>query len=104
MSNKDDVAVNLFAIPGIKQPIVTDRAIDAIEDNFDALYIMDIDDRLGSDPDTISSVGDVLATFEARSLDSSFAAAFYPDVIVADAAFGRRTTIAPSAVASPVVS
>lgn len=98
MSNKDDVAINLFAIPGIKQPIVTDRAIDAIEDNFDALYIMDIDDRLGSDPDTISSVGDVLATFEARSLDSSFAAAFYPDVVVADAAFGRRATIAPSAV------
>lgn len=98
MSNKDDVAINLFAIPGIKQPIVTDRAIDAIENNFDALYIMDIDDRLGATPDTISSVGDVLATFEARSLDSSFAAAFYPDVIVADAAFGRRATIAPSAV------
>ncbi len=98
MSNKDDVAVNLFAIPGIKQPIVTDRAIDAIEDNFDALYVMDINDRLGATPDVVSSVGDVLATFEARSLDSSFAAAFYPDVIVADAAYGRRTTIAPAAV------
>ena len=98
MSNKDDVAINLFAIPGIKQPIVTDRAIDAIENNFDALYIMDVDDRLGSNPETISSVGDVLATVEARSLDSSFAAAFYPDVVVADAAFGRRTTIAPSSV------
>lgn len=98
MSNPDDVAINLFAIPGVKQSIVTDRAIEAIEDNFDALYIMDIDDRLESDPDDISSVTDVLSNFEARSLDTSFAAAYYPDVVVADAAFGRRVTIAPSAV------
>lgn len=99
MSNKDDVAINLFAMPGIKQAIVTDRAIDAIESNFDALYIMDIDDRLETSPDVVSSVGDVLETFEARSLDSSFAAAYYPDLIIAPDpnGFGRRQTIAPSA-------
>lgn len=97
MSNKDDVNINLFAIPGIKQSIVTDRAIDATEDNFDALYVMDIDDRLETDYNTISSVSDVLQNFEARSLDSSFTVAYYPDLVINDPSFGRRVTIAPSA-------
>lgn len=96
MSDPAIVAVNLFAIPGIKQPIVTDRAIQSIQNNFDALYIMDIDDQLESDPTEYSSVSDVVATFEARSLDSSFAAAYYPDLRLQDAAFGRTITVAPS--------
>jgi hypothetical protein len=97
MSDPGLVSINLFSIPGIKQSIITDRAIQAIENNFDALYIMDIDDRLEANPNQISSVGDVVATFEARSLDSSFAAAYYPDLRLTDEAFGRAITVAPSA-------
>jgi hypothetical protein len=97
MSDPSLVSINLFAIPGIKQAIITDRAIQAIEDNFDSLYIMDIDDRLEANANDISSVGDVVATFEARSLDSSFAAAYYPDLRLVDETFGRTITVAPSA-------
>ncbi len=97
MSDPDVVNINLFAIPGIKQPIITDRAVDDIENNFDALYIMDIDDRLEADPTDFSTVSDVISNFEARTLDSSFATAYYPDLRINDAAFGRSITVAPSA-------
>ena len=101
MGSKSDVDIKLLAIPGIRHPVVTDFAITAIENRFDAMYIMDIEER-----DVLNSVitgsaqrPHVLNTvnnFSNRGLDSSFAAAYFPDVIVQDPTTLGNVQVPPS--------
>ena len=45
MGSKSDVEIKLLAVPGIRNSVVTDYAIDAVENRFDSMYIMDIEER-----------------------------------------------------------
>jgi len=87
MADKSDVDIQLLAIPGIRQETITDQAIIKVEERFDALYIMDIEERDNVNTVVTSSaqkekvsVSNTVTSFTARSLDSSFAAAYFPDV------------------------
>ncbi len=85
MGEKADTNIQLLAVPGIRHATVTDDAISTIEDRFDALYIMDISQRDNVNTVVTSSaqsvnVSNTVAAFGDRSLDSSFAAAYFPDV------------------------
>jgi len=89
MKNTVNVDIQLLAIPGIREPLVTDTAVQATEERFDALFIMDIEqqDENGENVRTESdnpSVTNSLTTFRDRSVDSSFAAAYFPDVLYSD--------------------
>ena len=90
MEEKADVDIQLLAIPGLRHESVTDYAIDAVEDRFDALYIMDVEEKdaenkfMTGSSVQIPNVTFTVNRFESRNLDSSFAAAYYPDVIVKD--------------------
>lgn len=89
MKNKTDVDILLLAIPGIRHPIITNSAIDAVEGRFDALYIMDIEevDNLNAVVTSsvqIPSVTNTVNNFKNRALNTSFAAAYYPDTIITD--------------------
>lgn len=98
MKNTTEVDIQLLAIPGIRNPIVTDYATVATEERFDALYIMDIEqynengveaaDEVRKDsPDNIDdinsiiSVTNTMSSFKDRNINSSFAAAYFPDVL-----------------------
>ena len=95
MGGKSDVDIKLLAIPGLRHSSVTNYAIDTVENRFDAMYIMDIEERddlnnvvTGStgaarDLDSIN-VYNTVTSFKNRALDSSFAAAYFPDTIVVD--------------------
>lgn len=91
LKNKTDAQIQLLAIPGLRDPGVTNYAIDAVERRFDALYIMDVEhvDKNGllitgtADIPTANPT-EVARRFQSRGLDSSFAAAYYPDVTVFD--------------------
>jgi phage tail sheath protein FI len=101
MKNKTDVDVQLLAIPGIRQTIVTDTAIAATEDRFDALYIMDIQeyDTLNSEVTSSAQIPSVINTatnFAARALNSSFAASYYPNVIMTDPNTNTNVVAPPS--------
>lgn len=102
MKNTVNVDVQLLAIPGIREPIVTDTAIQATEERFDALFIMDVEQmdensvELRTDDD-IASVTNTLSTFKDRAVDSSFAAAYFPDVLYRDPV-GRNLFVPPSVV------
>ena len=86
--------MQLLAIPGIRTPIITNQAIDVVENRFDALYIMDIeqvnneDDPIDVsiiqqyDVSTLSSTQKTVDKFLQRSINSSFVATYYPDVIL----------------------
>ena len=101
LGERSDVDIQLLAIPGIRQPAVTDFAINTVEERFDAMYIMDIPviDTLGtpvSGSDQDVSVIQSATTFGARNLDSSFAAAYFPDVILEDPNTGAAAQVPPS--------
>ena len=87
--------LQLLAIPGLRHESVSDYAVDAMEDRFDALYIMDIEERdtidtvvtasLDADGNPVKiNVRNTVTAFRNRSLDSSFGAAYFPDVVLTD--------------------
>ena len=87
LSDKSAAEFQLLAIPGQKSPAVTDYAITACEDRFDAMLIMDIvskdaQDSVIEDNLVKPSVRRTIKDFENRSLNTSFAAAYFPDVLI----------------------
>ena len=86
ISDVNDVSIQLLTIPGIRVRYVTDSAINAVEnDRFDCFYIMDPEqyDSNGTSLTgsyTIVNVSQTAQQFVDRGVNSSFAAAYFPDV------------------------
>jgi hypothetical protein len=101
MGSKSDVDIQLLAIPGIRKSTVTDYAITAVENRFDAMYIMDLEERdtlntvVTSSVQNISVINTVNA-FTNRGLDSSFAAVYFPDMVVEDPTTLGNVQVPPS--------
>ena len=102
MGSSADTDIQLLATPGIRVPTITNYAVSAVENRFDAMYIMDIEERdLYNIVITDSSSPNVTNTvngFAARSLNSSFAAAYFPDVFTNHPDTGLPTAVPPSVV------
>ena len=85
LTDKSATEIQLLAIPGIREPLVTDYAITACESRFDAMLVMDVEETDSSKDVIVDStkphVAKTIEKFEDRSLDTSFAAAYFPDVI-----------------------
>lgn len=102
MKNVVNLDIQLLAIPGIREPIVTDAATLAVEERFDAMYVMDVEqsdengDNITSDTQ-LPSVTNTLTLFNNRGMDSSFAAAYFPDVLYRDPT-GINMFVPPSVV------
>jgi hypothetical protein len=107
MSTKADVDIKLLAIPGARHSSVTNYAIDAVETRFDAMYIMDVDQRdqidvtvTSSDPSGGINVANTVKAFQNRVLNTSFAAAYFPDVLIRDPNDKSRIVQVPPSVAA----
>jgi hypothetical protein len=98
--------INLLAIPGQREPLVTDYVADVVKSYGLAMYLMDIP-NYNSDNDRVfdgethnsSSYIDIEKTadkFEGRALDNSFVATYFPDVIIDDPVTGRKITVPAS--------
>ena len=101
MAEKSDVDIQLLAIPGIRETHITDHAIDQTESRFDAMYIMDIEERDAVNTVVTSSAMKISVTntvedFGNRNLDSSFAAAYFPDVVITDPVTNTNVRCPPS--------
>jgi phage tail sheath protein FI len=100
MKNTSNVDIQLLALPGVREPIVTDAATLAVEERFDALYIMDVE-QVDENNESVKaetqlpSVVRTVDTFVNRSVDSSFAAAYFPDVLYRDPT-GKNVFAPPS--------
>lgn len=101
LQNKTNADIQLLAIPGLRDPSVTDYAISAVENRFDALYIMDVVQKddvssvvTGSDQNI--SVTNTVLDLQSRGLNSSFAAAYFPDVVITDPATNTNIQCPPS--------
>ena len=102
MGSTADVNMQLLAIPGIRAPAITNYAISAVESRFDALYLMDIQQKDNLNNYITSSATDVspsftISDFASRGLNTSFAAAYFPDVTVIDPDGSGEVTVPPSA-------
>tara|TARA_B100001094_G_scaffold257062_1_gene256492 strand:+ start:8471 stop:12097 length:3627 start_codon:yes stop_codon:yes gene_type:complete len=87
LSDKSVAEFQLLAIPGQRASEVTDHAITACEERFDAMLIMDIamKDMVGTpieDDAVRPSVRKTIKDFSSRDLNTSFAAAYFPDVLM----------------------
>jgi len=103
MKNVVNVDIQLLAIPGIRHPIVTDAASEAVRERFDALYLMDIQQYDNSGDEVISnsqthSVTNTVQVFKDRAIDNNFVAAYYPDVVVTDPNTLTNVVVPPSVV------
>ena len=101
MKNVVNVDIQLLAIPGIRHPIITDAAADAVRERFDALYIMDIeqydnDANEITDDDQLSSVSVTARAFADRAVDNSFCAAYFPDQVMPDPVTKTNVVVPPS--------
>jgi len=103
MKNVVNVDVQLLAIPGIRNEFVTNTAIGAVEDRFDAMYVMDIvpydmNDSIVTSSLQQVSVQNTTQQFVQRGLNSSFAAAYFPDVSMLDPNLNIAVQVPPSVV------
>lgn len=101
MGNTSDVDIKLLAIPGIRDTAVTDFAISSVESRFDTMYIMDIEERdtLNTVVTSSSQTVDVTYTvqdFNNRGLNTSFAAAYFPDLVMTDPETNSNIQVPPS--------
>lgn len=101
----DDTAVkhNLLAIPGIREPKITDYAASSVRDYQMAMYVMDIP-AYDEDGNRLFDQGrpDVEASsdnFENRVIDNNFCATYFPDVFIDDSVNNRAVKV-PSSVAA----
>jgi len=101
IGSKTDAEIKLLAIPGMRDESISDYAIDAVESRFDSMYIMDIEEYDTVNKIVTSSIQDVgvsntVTKFKNRALDTSFAAAYFPDVVVQDPTTLTNVKVPPS--------
>jgi len=101
MGSTSDTNIQLLTIPGIRNSVVTDYAIDAVESRYDCLYLMDIEERDNSKNVITSSlqkphVKNTVSSFKDRNLNSSFAASYFPDVTIKDPSSSALINVPPS--------
>jgi phage tail sheath protein FI len=101
MGSKSDADIQLLAIPGIRHSSVTNYTITAVENRFDAMYVMDIEERdafnavITGSASTID-VGYTVDSFDGRNLNTSFASAYFPDVTITNPDSGDLMLVPPS--------
>lgn len=94
MTDEMVVDTNVLVIPGIRESLITDFAVRRVKDYGKAIYLMDIP-HYTSDAERVfvssnglaSGVADVDQTssvFDAREVDSSYVATYFPDVMMID--------------------
>ena len=104
MGSKSDVDIKLMSIPGIRVQTVTDYAISAVENRFDAMLLMDIEEKNNSNVIITGSSDNIhvlntVNNFKSRGLNSSFAAAYFPDVVIQDQTTNTLLSVPPTVAA-----
>ena len=107
VADPEVVETNIITVPGITNTVITDKVIKTCEDRADCLGIIDVEggytppaDRaspgLDSDFANRGNVSTTVDNLEARAINSSYAAAYYPWVQVRDTETGKNIWVPPS--------
>ncbi|HIK67763.1 MAG TPA: hypothetical protein EYF95_07320 [Flavobacteriales bacterium] len=99
------VNTNLLAIPGIRDPFITDKALRLNREYSMAMFVMDIqhydedENRLYDDSDAFSNPRETAEQFDGRGVDNNYGATYYPDVYLNDPINNRAVRVPSSVVA-----
>jgi len=109
LTDKSAAEFQLIAIPGQRTSSVTDYAITSCETRFDAMLILDIDEYDESNSviesaDGLPHVSNTRKKFEDRLLDTSFAAAYFPNILIRRTSDGAPLEVPPSVAMIGVMS
>jgi len=101
IADDTETDIQLLTIPGIRHPQITDDALQLIEERFDAMYIMDLPEYDTTNQLVTASSQDLSVRFTAnqhrdRGLNTSFGAAYFPDVILRDTLNNTIRQVPPS--------
>ena len=104
IADATEIDVQAFIVPGIRNPVITDRALQIAEGRFDAIYIMDIEkydtvNLLITSSNQVESVRYTALNFRDRGINSSFGACYFPDVIMQDGISNTLREVPSSVVA-----
>jgi len=97
--------INILAIPGIRDPFITDYASDKVKDFGLAIYLMDIPNydtdgvRLFSDSANRVDARETSEAFESRVIDNNYVATYFPDVYIRDPNNGSSVKV-PSSISA----
>ena len=97
--------INLLAIPGVREPFVTDHALEKTREYSMAMYVMDSikydedANRLYDDSEKRVDVRETSEQFESRALDNNYGATYFPDVFIEDP-INNQTVKVPASVAA----
>jgi len=105
ISNPISTRINLLAVPGVREPYVTDHAAEAVKDYGLAMYVMDVPEydkdaaRLYDNSTGRSNVSNTIDQFESRVIDNNYVAVYFPDVTIDDDVNNRVVEVPPSVAA-----
>lgn len=105
MTDPMTVRHNLLAIPGIRDPYITDEAMAGVKAYSLAMYVMDMQhydedgNRLYSDDAARPDVRETVEQFEGRRVDNNYSATYFPDVFIDDET-NNKPVFVPSSVAA----
>lgn len=98
--------INLLAVPGQREPLVTNYIGDRVRDYGNALYLQDIQmyntdiDRVfDNEKGQYVDVENTADVFESRAIDNFNVASYFPNVTIEDEDSGKRVTV-PATVAA----
>ena len=94
LSNTDEWDINLLVLPGVNHQMhhsVTQYAMDMCENRADTFYIMD---PTGLTTNSVQGIADAIEV--AESLDTNYAAVYYPWLKTIDTNTGKLITVPPS--------
>ena len=103
------VPANMLLVPGIREPVITNRVIDIAETRKDILAIIDLEgdyipqaerSSTAKETDSIGLVSEAVDEIKSRNLNSSYACAFYPWVQISDNLNGSQLVWIPPSVAA----
>ena len=109
VADPEFVDMNLIAMPGLTDSTLTEHMIQVCEDRGDAMAVVDIPnvytpftetkDAYKKFSNRLGSVSTAVSNLEAREINSSYAATYYPWVQVRDTVNGGLLWVPPSVVA-----
>lgn len=105
MTDPFSTDVNLMAIPGVREPFVTDAALQKARTNGKLLYVLDLvkydsnGNRLYDDSVAKPDPGKISEKMDSRATDNNYGATFFPDVNISDTVNNRIVKV-PSSVAA----
>lgn len=105
MTDALQVNHNILAIPGIREPFITDYAMQQVQQYGLAYYIMDLEqfdeygNRLYDTSTTRPDVDQTASGLATRALNNNYVGTYFPDVYITDPTNNRRVLV-PSSIAA----